>query len=170
MRRRPDLRDIYLQELLVLFIDKGVGIQTIATSHQHRKVRLNPEQTVHSLSNVCSWQTDALIAQLLTLVLPIAALLEHPDFTPDTEKAPELVGLFRNMWFLCILFRFTAQTTTGSGDCSRSAQQEALSHIATKTPPLVREEEQDYVTSALEYNSVIRQDYVQNVRCLFDIY
>lgn len=110
-------------------------------------------------------QTDALIEQLSTLVLPIAALLEHPDFTPDTDKSPELVGLFRNMWFLCILFHFTRQHTTESDDWSRSAQREALSHISTKTPPLVREEDHDYVTSALEYNSVIRHDYAQNVSC-----
>jgi phosphatidylinositol 4-kinase A len=46
---------------------------------------------------------------------------------------------------------------------SRPAQREALSQISTKTPPLVREEEHDYVTSALEYNSIIRHDYAQNV-------
>lgn len=84
---------------------------------------------------------------------------------PNTEKAPELVGLFRNMWFLCILFRFT----TDSGDLCRRAQREALSHISTKTPPLVREEEQDYVTSALEFNSVIRHDYAQNVSYFIDM-
>jgi len=40
LRQRPDLRDSYLQELLLLFSDKGVGIQVIATSHQHRKVNI----------------------------------------------------------------------------------------------------------------------------------
>lgn len=115
-----------------------------------------------------SCQTDALIEQLSTLVLPIAALLEHPDFTPDIEKSPEFVGLFRNMWFLCILFRFTKRPTMGSGDWS--AQQEALLHISTKTPSLVREEEHDYVNSALEYNTVIRHDYAQNVSCLTSKY
>ena len=38
LRCRPDLRDVYLQELLVLFADNGTSIQTVATSHQHRKV------------------------------------------------------------------------------------------------------------------------------------
>ncbi|KAF8579311.1 atypical/PIKK/PI4K protein kinase [Ramaria rubella] len=141
--RRPDLRDMYLQELLVLFADKGVGIQTIATSHQHRK-------------------TDALIEQLSTLVLPIAALMEHEDFTPDLVKTPELVGLFRNMWFLCVLFRFTSHSSVDSGEWSRPTQRDALYHIAMKTPPLVREDELEYVTSVLEYNSVIRQDFAQN--------
>jgi phosphatidylinositol 4-kinase A len=38
LKGRPELRDTYLQELLLLFTDNGIAIQMIATSHQHRKV------------------------------------------------------------------------------------------------------------------------------------
>ena len=36
--RRPDLYDVYLEELLTLFSDKGVAIQNAASSGHHRKV------------------------------------------------------------------------------------------------------------------------------------
>ncbi|KAF8529176.1 hypothetical protein BU17DRAFT_73353 [Hysterangium stoloniferum] len=141
LRRRPDLRSLYLQELLILFCDKGIAIQTIANSHLHRK-------------------TDALISHLSTLVLPIAALLEHHDFFPDAGKTPEFATLFRNMWFLCVLFRFAPSL---GGIPSQSAQRDALVSISIKTPSLVREDENEYLTCGLEYNSVIRHDYAQEV-------
>ncbi|KIJ56890.1 hypothetical protein M422DRAFT_238481 [Sphaerobolus stellatus SS14] len=144
LRKRPEFRDIYLQELLLLFSDKGVSIQTVATSDHPR-------------------DTHAFIEQLSTLLLPLAALLGHEDFTPDIQSTPELVNLFRNMWFLCALFGFTHAS---SSVASRPTLKDALTQIAINTPPLVREEENEYLTSALEYNSVIRHDYAHNVSSL----
>lgn len=88
--------------------------------------------------------------------MPIAAILEHRDFNPNFQKRPELI---HNMWILSVLFRFTSP----SEEPHRSAVREALIKIALKTPILIKEEETEYVTSAIEYNSVIRQDYIQNV-------
>ena len=38
LRHRPDLREVYLLELLGLFIDKGVAIQNASISNQYFKV------------------------------------------------------------------------------------------------------------------------------------
>lgn len=43
-------------------------------------------------------------------------------------------------------------------------QRAALARIAAKTPPIVLERAPDYVTSDLEYNPVLRQDYM-NIVC-----
>lgn len=64
------------------------------------------------------------------------------------------------MWFLCVLFGFTHPTSTVT---TRPTLKDALTQIAIKTPPIVREEENEYLTSALEYNNVIRHDYAQNI-------
>lgn len=42
LRRRPELYEVYLVELLTLFADKGVAIQNVAISNHHMKVRLKP--------------------------------------------------------------------------------------------------------------------------------
>jgi phosphatidylinositol 4-kinase A len=111
-----------------------------------------------------SLQTDALIEQLSTLLLPIAAVIDEETFTLNVRETPELVVLFRNMWFLCVLFGFTSP---GNPLSLSSTLKDALVHIAVKTPPIVREEESEYLTSALEYNSVLRHDYAQNVPLFF---
>lgn len=38
VRRRPELYEIYLVELLALFADKGVAIQNVAISNHYMKV------------------------------------------------------------------------------------------------------------------------------------
>lgn len=40
LRRRPELYQIYLVELLTLFADKGVAIQNAAISNHHAKVSI----------------------------------------------------------------------------------------------------------------------------------
>ncbi len=39
-------------------------------------------------------------------------------------------------------------------------QKAALARIASKTPAIILEASQDFVTSELEYNPVLRQDYM----------
>ncbi|KAJ7709476.1 hypothetical protein B0H17DRAFT_1155491 [Mycena rosella] len=139
--RRPELYEIYLVELLTLFADKGVAIQNLKISNHHVK-------------------TDDMIEQLASLLLPIDALLAHEDFNPQLKAEPAIISLFRNMWFLCILFGFT------SPDDEESAmewQKPALCRIAIKTPSTVLEESHDSVASNVEYNSVIRQDYAHTI-------
>lgn len=142
LHRRPELYELYLTELLTLFADKGVAIQNVAISNHHAKM-------------------EDMIEQLGSLLLPIDALLTHKDFTLGPPSS-DLVTLFRNMWFLCVLFQFTK-----AGDqVQHSAmdwQQPALARIAMKTPPIVLEEAHDTIVSDLEYNTVIRQEYIDTV-------
>ncbi|KAG1890771.1 hypothetical protein F4604DRAFT_1913561 [Suillus subluteus] len=42
------------------------------------------------------------------LLLLIEALLTHSNHSPYLAASQELMGLFWNMWFICILFRFTS--------------------------------------------------------------
>ncbi|KAF8969865.1 hypothetical protein BDZ97DRAFT_1937223 [Flammula alnicola] len=142
LHRRPELYESYLVELLTLFADKGVAIQNLKIANHHIK-------------------TDDMIEQLASLLLPIDALLAHADFNPGEDPSPDIVTLFRNTWFLCILFGFT------TGDSNEATAMDwlkpALSRIAVKTPSMVVEESHDAVASDVEYNSVIRQEYANTV-------
>ncbi|KAG9318618.1 hypothetical protein JVU11DRAFT_711 [Chiua virens] len=143
INRRPDLYDVYLEELLTLFSDKGVGIQNAAAAGHTGK-------------------TEEMTEQLASLLLPIEALLDHADFTPYLNASSELTNLFRNLWFLCVLFNFT---TSGEEEREKSAMTwllPALARIAIKTPCLVLENISDAV-SDLEYRTVIRHEYAHSV-------
>ncbi|KAJ3814722.1 hypothetical protein F5876DRAFT_72711 [Lentinula aff. lateritia] len=146
LHRRPELYEIYLVELLTLFADKGVAIQNVKTENHHVKT--------------LPIKIDDMIEQLASLLLPIDALLSHEDFTPQIDESPTLVSLFRNMWFLCILFHFTTDDKEAT---AMDWQKPALARIALKTPAIVMEESHDSVASDVEYNSVIRQDYAHTV-------
>ncbi|KAJ6502153.1 hypothetical protein C8R45DRAFT_975566 [Mycena sanguinolenta] len=139
--RRPELYQIYLVELLTLFADKGVAIQNLKISNHHVK-------------------TDDMIEQLASLLLPIDALLAHEDFNPQLKAENSIISLFRNMWFLCILFGFTSNDEE---DSAMEWQKPALCRIAAKTPSTVLEESHDSVASNVEYNSVIRQEYAHTI-------
>lgn len=103
-----------------------------------------------------------MIEQLASLLLPIDALLAHTDFKPREESSPEIVTLFRSLWFLCILFGFT--TANADEASAMDWLKPALARIAVNTPPMVVEESHDAVASDVEYNSVIRQEYATTVR------
>ncbi len=105
-----------------------------------------------------------MIEQLASLLLPIDALLSHGDFNPHVDASPAVVALFRNMWFLCILFHFTTDDAIDSN--AMAWQKPAMARIAIKTPATVVEESQDAVASDVEYNSVIRQEYAHTVLLL----
>lgn len=143
LRRRPELYELYLVELLTLFCDKGVAIQNMAISNHRAKV-------------------EALTEQLASLLLPIDALLGQPDFTIQPETSSSLATLFRNMWFICILFHFTS--ADDKDQMAMEWQKPALARIAVKTPPLVLDETHDTIVSDLEYNPVIRKEYAETVR------
>ena len=99
--------------------------------------------------------------QLASLLLPIDALLSHGDFDIGPDVPATLTTLFRNMWFTCVLFQFTS-----SDDSEQTAmewQKPALARIAMKTPPIVLDEARDTIVSDLEYNPVIRKEYVETV-------
>lgn len=106
-----------------------------------------------------------MIEQLSSLLLPIDAILSHKDFNPHLKPSPAVVSLFRNMWFLCILFHFTS--IDNKEEIAMDWLPPALCRIAAKTPPTVIEDCHDSVTSDIEYNSVIRQEYAHTVGTAF---
>lgn len=73
--------------------------------------------------------------QLVSLLLPINALLSHADYTPRTQASSVLVVLFRNMWFLCTLFKLRAQDEKKAS--ATEWRRPALAQIAVATPPLI---------------------------------
>jgi hypothetical protein len=109
-----------------------------------------------------------MIEQLTSLLLPIDALLSHDDFNPRKGSSPEIVSLFRNTWFLCVLFGFTNADTSEA--TAMDWLKPALSRIATQTPSMVVEELHDTAASDVEYNSVIRQEYANTVSSISVIF
>ncbi|KZP21149.1 hypothetical protein FIBSPDRAFT_788486 [Athelia psychrophila] len=142
LHRKPEFYDLYLVELLRLFADKGVAIQNAAVADHHQKI-------------------DDMVEQLASLLLPIDALLAHADFNPHINASPEIASLFRNMWFLCVLFHFT--TDDHKEDRALEWQKPALARIAAKTPPLVVEGAHDFIANELDYNTVIRHEYAHSI-------
>ncbi|CAE6500527.1 unnamed protein product [Rhizoctonia solani] len=142
LKSRPELYETYLVELLTMFVDKGTAIQTQAGKDKNGTV---------------SAQT---LAELVALTLPIDALVTHSNFHPDRNASSEVTALFRNMWFICGLFRLSSDD---QADTINEWQYAALTRIAAKTPPVVLEEAQDYLTNAIEYNPIFRNDYLQIV-------
>lgn len=165
INKRPDLYDVYLEELLTLFSDKGVAIQNTAAAGHNGKVGgcfLSPNMLINDEG---IRQTEEMIEQLASLLLPIEALLDHADFAPHLLATSELTNVFRNLWFLCVLFRFT----TSGEDREKSAMTwllPALARIAIKTPCLVLENVSDAV-SDLEYRTVVRHEYAHSVWFFF---
>ena len=107
---------------------------------------------------------DDMKEQLASLLLPIDALLSHPDFKLSDNPPASLITLFRNMWLLCILFHFTSMDD--KDQMAMGWQKPALTRIARMTPEIVLEEAHDTIVSDLEYNPVIRREYVETVRSL----
>jgi phosphatidylinositol 4-kinase A len=104
-----------------------------------------------------------MVTQLASLILPIDALLSHDLFDTKliAELTPEVVTLFRNMWFLCVLFNLTTPESRGGG--AMEWQKPALLRVALKTPNLVLEEARDTLFGDIEFNPVIRLEYAQTV-------
>ena len=101
-----------------------------------------------------------MIEQLASLLLPIEALLGHEDFDPQSKASSELVGLFRNMWFLCSLFHFAMFEE--KDQIAMNWVRQVLGKIASRTPAIVVEEGMDLV-GELEYNTIIRREYAHTV-------
>ncbi|ORX46095.1 hypothetical protein DM01DRAFT_1339741 [Hesseltinella vesiculosa] len=128
---RPELYQTYLTCLLTAFVENGTAIQRHMA--QERKSNDLP-----------------LISKLSMLRPALQALLAHADFEPHLNCSAELVSLFRNMWFLSVVFGFVTESMW-----TREWQQ-SLTVIAKKTPILVIETATNYLESDLEYNSVLR--------------
>ncbi|CAO3596291.1 unnamed protein product [Absidia cylindrospora] len=128
---RPEFYQIYLSSLLTLFVENGNVIQRIMA--KDKKSSDLP-----------------LISKLGTLRPALQALLAHADFEPHVQCNAETVSLFRNMWFLCVVFGFVTESMW------IREWNESLQVIAKKTPVLVIESATNYLESDLEFNSVLR--------------
>ena len=103
-----------------------------------------------------------MMEELCSLLLPLDALLFHEDFQPHLNPTPLLTTRYRNLWLLCVLFGFT--NPSKRPDCMTEWHVQALMRIAEKTPPIVLEDTYGFVSAELEYNPILRQDYLQEVR------
>ncbi|KAG8826070.1 phosphatidylinositol-4- kinase [Serendipita sp. 401] len=159
MTLRAAFYDVYLMEILSLFSDKGIAIQTtMSLDDTKREFRGN---TKGKLSEKYQSRLNALLEELCSLLLPLDALLSHNDFQPHLQPPTSLIARFRNFWLLCVLFGFTSRETRPI--CMTDWHSQALMRIAEKTPPIVQEDTHEFITSELEYNPVLRQDYLQEV-------
>lgn len=164
MAGRLDCADGYLVELLTLFADKGTQTQMVAMAPSGYDSR-DKEKLSH-LRQDSEIRVADMKAWLSALLIPISALLSHELYNPHHAAAPELVGHFRNLWFLCVVFGISGQ----AGKKKLSEHQSiALNIIAGKTPALVTEGANDYVASDLEYNSVLRKDFAGSVRLTYSL-
>lgn len=102
-----------------------------------------------------------MIEQLVSLLLPIDALLSHTDYHPGLTATPELTAQFRDMWFLCTLFDFCGPDEKGGS--AIEWRRPALSRIAAKAPALVSEGAHESLASDIEYSNVLRQEYARTV-------
>ncbi|ORX44035.1 hypothetical protein DM01DRAFT_1364825 [Hesseltinella vesiculosa] len=137
---RVGLYPLYLNNLLTLFLDNGSKIQ---------RLEGHPALT-HGI--------DIPLGRRLGCLLPVLqALLGHDDFNPQLGPPAEMiVSLFRDVWFLCVMFGFVSDAMW------LREFQEALLVIAQKTPVLVIESATDYMDSDLEYNSVLRAGHTSS--------
>lgn len=70
-----------------------------------------------------------------------------------------MVNLFRDFWLIVALFRLCDPGMPYMNQWKSAG----LARIAAKTPVFVTEEAQDYLSSNLEYNRVLRKDYIEHV-------
>lgn len=106
--------------------------------------------------------------ELVSLLLPLDALLSHEDFNPQIMPKTILTTKYRNMWFICVMFGLTHPGSRPS--CMTEWHVQALLRIAEKTPPIVLEDAHDFITSELEFNPILRQDYLHGVRTTNSFY
>ncbi|PWN34264.1 uncharacterized protein FA14DRAFT_161716 [Meira miltonrushii] len=147
-QKQAGRKELYMIELLQLFVEKGSQLQTSAAS-----------------GKLAGSEEKELKSDLQGLLSVIAALLVHPDINPQLDPRIETVSLFRNMWLLSTIVGITdnqkrrSRSAFNSSSSHESPLTSALGIISLKTPTLVPESAQNYVESELKYNSVLKRDY-----------
>ena len=159
---RLDSADGYLFELLTLFADKGTQTQMVAMAPNGFDTR--DKDVLAQLRKESETRVREMKATLAALLIPISELVSHEAYTPAKKASVEIVGLFRNFWFICVVFGL-------SGAEGRKTLSEhevhALGVIAEKSPALVVEGLSDFVDSDLEYGSSLRKDFASSVSSSF---
>ncbi|KAG9304177.1 hypothetical protein G9A89_019739 [Geosiphon pyriformis] len=128
---RPEFYGLYMLKILTLFVDKGVVIQKAISQNGRVKV-------------------TSLAGELGILLPVLKALLAHQDFKAHLNPSTDLVDLFCNVWFHCVLCGFVSETSY------YREWHDSLSVIAQKTPPLVLENATNYLANDLQHNSALR--------------
>ncbi|CAO1625236.1 unnamed protein product [Sympodiomycopsis kandeliae] len=123
----------YLHELLQLFTEKGQTLQS-------------------ATANGSKSEQAELTTDLVGLLPVIAAVVSHPDLHPEVEPSLETVSLFRNLWFLSVIFGLINKDTS-------PASATALQVISVKTPTLVPESAHNYLETDLQYNSILKREH-----------
>lgn len=88
---------------------------------------------------------------LLELVPIIDRFLTESKFNHRQELSNTVIGLFRNVWYLCLLSGFLS-TPARIAEWQRAA----LIRIASRTPTLLRGVGHDFVETELEYNGILK--------------
>ncbi|MBW0462794.1 hypothetical protein O181_002509 [Austropuccinia psidii MF-1] len=133
-----DLGELYLIELLSLFIDKAQAIQATQTALP----------SFHQLVNY-----------LGALIQAIGILLQ-PDssYDPRQTSSQQLSELFRNFWYVCVVFGFLSPNSRAivSSSITPDWLIDSLRQIATKSPTLTHLTSIDYLTAQLDYNPILK--------------
>lgn len=138
---RDDLCEIYLEELLTLFIEKGQRIQT---------------------THITLPTFSQLVNHLGVLIPAIGNLLQSKSsYNPHQTTSAKMSELFRNFWYICVLFGFLSSPSSSRNTSGNSATPPdwmiaSLRQIATKSPTLTHLTPIDYVTTQLDYNPILK--------------
>lgn len=89
---------------------------------------------------------------MLELLPVLDAFFTASTLSQDREVPQEIVALFRNMWYLCVLSGFLS-TASVLADWQRAI----LVRIAVNTPGLLEGAGDDFVETGLEFNPVLRR-------------
>ncbi|KAI9022175.1 hypothetical protein CLU79DRAFT_815895 [Phycomyces nitens] len=127
----PEFYDLYLINLLTLFVTIGNEIQRKGNSINREK-------------------GTPLTSSLGRLLPVLATLLNHKDFHSPLMATEEVILLFRNFWFLCVIFGFVVNRTW------TRKWNESLHIIAFKTPILAIQSTTEQLESDIAFNSVLR--------------
>ncbi|KAG0144911.1 hypothetical protein CROQUDRAFT_46568 [Cronartium quercuum f. sp. fusiforme G11] len=138
---RDHLCELYLEELLTLFIEKGQHIQSTHTALP---------------------KFSQLVNHLGVLILAIGNLLQTTStYDPRQTTSSKISELFRNFWYICVLFGFlssppASRATSETPSVFPDWLSSSLRKIATKSPTLTHRTPIDYLTTQLDYNPILK--------------
>ena len=72
---------------------------------------------------------------------------------PLRRTSSDIVGLFRSLWYLCVLYGFLSP----SSDTIAPWQRVLFVRLAKYTPGLLTDAGDDFVQTELEFNSILRR-------------
>lgn len=131
--KRPDFHLPFLIETLELAVHKGMHESSFSSTDRN-------------------YSKSARSDSLLELLPIIDTFLTSANFDPKRQDLqPAVMGLFRNLWYLCTLSGFMSTP-------ARIAewQKAALVRIARRSPTLLRGVGTNFVETELDYNGILK--------------